>query len=295
MTPSGGSPHLAEPRVEIPTRLLVLGMMREDGSIHADEVYRVAEACGMTGQQIRLYLHRLATDGHFDRRGRGRSAVFTPSGRTRAAAFTDASFVTYAYARDEGLAPWDGLWHLVGVQVPEDRRAARDAFRERVRHLGGAAVQSGLYVSPNPWDEYVEAELDELGLVDHAIVLTTSSFRVGTETDPATIAATLWPLQELGTGYRRFLDVVESRLDAVSARPSASDDLVLRAAVEIAIEFDRAIEPDPLLPPEMLPADWPGKAARRALSDAWSQLEEALQGPFPLFRAFARLAADPSA
>ena len=49
--------------VPIPTRVLVLGMAHEDGSIRADELYPVAEACGQTAEQVRSCLRRLVSDG----------------------------------------------------------------------------------------------------------------------------------------------------------------------------------------------------------------------------------------
>jgi hypothetical protein len=39
--------------VPIPTRVLVLGMAHEDGTIRAEELYPVAEACGQTPEQVR--------------------------------------------------------------------------------------------------------------------------------------------------------------------------------------------------------------------------------------------------
>ena len=45
----------------IPTRVLVFGMTHEDGTIRADELYPVAEACGQTPEHIRRKL-RAACD-----------------------------------------------------------------------------------------------------------------------------------------------------------------------------------------------------------------------------------------
>ena len=53
----------AQPDVEIPTRVLVLGMAHHDGTIVADELYPVAEACGLTADQVRSCLRRLVERG----------------------------------------------------------------------------------------------------------------------------------------------------------------------------------------------------------------------------------------
>ena len=62
--------------VEVPTRVLVFGMARADGSIAAGELYDVAEACGQSDEQVRSCLRRLVTEGVLERAGTGRSAVF---------------------------------------------------------------------------------------------------------------------------------------------------------------------------------------------------------------------------
>ncbi|MFD0890200.1 PaaX family transcriptional regulator C-terminal domain-containing protein, partial [Streptosporangium algeriense] len=48
----------------------------------------------------------------------------------------------------------------------------------------------------------------------------------------------------------------------------------LTIAVELAAEFTRAMEADPLLPPELLPQPWPGTRARALAARCWSLLEE---------------------
>ena len=40
-----------------------MGVARRDGTIRADDVYRVAEASGQTAEQVRSCLRRLMRDG----------------------------------------------------------------------------------------------------------------------------------------------------------------------------------------------------------------------------------------
>src|SRR5436305_14646716 len=68
--------------IEIPTRTLVFGLVGEDGTILASELYPVAQACGQTAEQVRLCLRLLVAEGLFVRRGSGSDARFalTPDG-----------------------------------------------------------------------------------------------------------------------------------------------------------------------------------------------------------------------
>ena len=62
--------------VEVPTRVLIFGMARPDGTIHAAELYPVADACGQSAEQLRSCLRRLVSERLLRREGSGRTAVF---------------------------------------------------------------------------------------------------------------------------------------------------------------------------------------------------------------------------
>ncbi|GAA0222469.1 PaaX family transcriptional regulator C-terminal domain-containing protein [Cryptosporangium japonicum] len=262
-------------RPEIPTRLLVHALVREDGSVDAGELYPVANALGLTDQQVRLCVKRLVDEGRFTQTGRGRKAVLRavtdPSGNLA----PDADHVRYAYRQDAGLAPWDGTWHLFAFAVPEARRAARDALRETLLHLGAAPLQGGLYVTANAVADAVEAHARSLGVLDSVTFLTSTDLRVGRLTDPPALAAALWPLDEIRAGHERLAALAARCLADLEATPEPDPIQRLTMAVGLAAEFTRAMRPDPLLPPELLPSPWPGAAARRLAATCWERLDHA--------------------
>ncbi|GGU49363.1 putative repressor in the phenylacetic acid catabolism [Streptomyces lavendofoliae] len=280
----------AADRPEIPTRLLVHALVREDGTVDAGELYTVAGSLGMTDQQVRLCVKRLVGEGRFIQEGRGRKATLRAVADVTGALAPDAAYVRHAYRQDAGRAPWDGTWHLFAFAVPESRRTARDALREGLLHLGAAPVQSGLYVTANPVAELVEAQARHLGVLDTLTRLTTTDLRVGGTTGPRELAAALWPLDEIATRYERLAAFAASRLARLTGGPEPSDGERLTATVELAAHFTWAMTPDPLLPPELLPATWPGGRARRLSADCWQRLRETpVRGaaPAPALRLFA--------
>ncbi|GLP76628.1 putative repressor in the phenylacetic acid catabolism [Mycobacterium antarcticum] len=273
---------LKEP--SIPTRVLVLGMARADGTLHAREVHNVAAAAGLSDQQVRLCLRRLVDEGRYTRQGRGRAAVFTPttddSGRLPA-----VEFVQFAYDQDAGLEPWDGHWHLVGFNVPEAQRPSRDAFRDRLVFLGGAAVHGGLYVSANRWTDLVLAEARRLDIAHTLTVIATTDLTVAGTSEPHELAAHLWPIERLGADYTAFVE----RWDAHGAATDPSHAVV--QVLRLATEFAAIIERDPLLPAELLPQPWPGTKARALLrydsdllpaDDDGPAIVRALRAPAPI-------------
>lgn len=245
----------------IPTRDLVLGMARPDGSLAADEIYRAAAAAGMSGQQVRLCLRRLVLEGRYRQDGRGQRATFLPL-REDAAELPDMAFVHFAYEQDTGRAPWDETWHLVGFNVPESARAARDTLRDRLMYLGAAPVHGGLYVSPNAWEALVLDAARGAGVERNLTLLTTPDLSVGGVHEPRVLARTLWPLETLADDYRGFLTDLDRRL--ATPEPQSPED-GLAAVFRTVLQFSAIMKRDPLLPPELLPARWPGACARARL------------------------------
>ena len=256
--------------MEIPTRTLVFGMVGEDGTITASDLYAVAQACGQTADQVRSCLRRLVTEGLFVRDGgSGRDARFelTPDGMTALGSTIERTRL--AYGQDAAGRGWDRQWRLVAFAVPEQKRVARDSFRDQLRTLGGAAIQGGLYASPHQWHKDVRGRAERLGITDVVTLSTTDDLDVGGETDPREIAKRLWPVDGLAERYRHFIErysfVPDSLGDLRRERKRLPDTAFLPGALAMTVAYLDCFNDDPLLPPELLPRPWPGRAARDLL------------------------------
>jgi phenylacetic acid degradation operon negative regulatory protein len=260
----------ATPDVEIPTRVLVLGMARHDGTIVAAELFPVADACGLTVDQVRSCLRRLVGEGLFTRSGDGRDATYQATEAGMRALGASMERTRLAYAQDAAGRGWDRTWHLVAFAIPEPRRAARDAFRDHLLDLGGAAIQNGLYVSPHRWEKDVVAEADRLGVTEHVTVATTDDLEIGGERDPRLIAARLWALDALAARYQAFVDIYDGVPESLEQMRRDKKRLAeadfLPGSLVIGIKFQECFSKDPLLPPELLPRPWPGRGARDLLA-----------------------------
>jgi phenylacetic acid degradation operon negative regulatory protein len=256
--------------VEIPTRVLVLGMAHQDGTILADELAPVADACGLTADQVRSCLRRLRAEGLFTREGDGRDAVFraTPAGLRALEAAVERTRL--AYAQDAAGRGWDGIWRLAAFAVPESRRSARDALRDHLLGLGGAAVQNGLYVSPHDWTDDVLAEAERLDVAAHVTTATTSELQIAGTREPRAIAARLWPIDDVAARYETFVQLYEGVPEQLERMRRNHERLAeadfLPGALVIGIKFQECFNRDPLLPPELLPRPWPGRRARELLA-----------------------------
>ncbi|MCX5582783.1 PaaX family transcriptional regulator C-terminal domain-containing protein [Streptomyces erythrochromogenes] len=289
----------AEPAAPgIGTRTLVFALVREDGTVEAGELYAVAEALGMTDQQVRLCLKRLVAEGRFTQEGRGRKARLVATADATGAVAPDAEYVRHAYRQDRGLAPWDGTWHLFAFAIPETARQSRDALRDTLLHLGAAPLQGGLYVAANAIGGIVEAHARHLGVLPSLTRLTSRDLRVGEEEDPARLAALLWPLDSIAERHEALAALATARTARLSApdRPTGTERLT--CAIELAAAFTTAMEPDPLLPPELLPQPWPGTRARALAARCWEALsggDDQGAGRLRLFRLYDEALAAPDA
>ncbi|WP_449061187.1 PaaX family transcriptional regulator C-terminal domain-containing protein [Planomonospora algeriensis] len=268
------APHLPGPDVQVPTRMLVEALVRADLTVDTGELYATGNLLGMTDQQVRLCIKRLVAEGRFHHEGRGRKGLLRATGPTERLLGSDVAFIAHAFRQDAGLAPWDGTWHLVAFAVPETARTARDTLRAALTHLGGAPLQGGLYLSANPWEPYVEDHARRLDVLDHLTFATTRDLRRGHQNDPAALVRALWPLDEIAERYHRLAAVARPRLERLRDHTDLAGAQRLTIAVELAAEFTRAMEPDPLLPPQLLPQPWPGSQARALVAQCWTLLNE---------------------
>jgi phenylacetic acid degradation operon negative regulatory protein len=244
-------------------------MLRADGTVDAAELAPVAEACGQSREQLRSCLRRLIRDGLLVQTGSGQTARYDATAAGMVALGSNVERTRLAYAQDAAGRGWDRHWRLVAFAVPESRRAGRDALRERLVALGGAAVQNGLYVSPHPWHKDVQAEARQLGVADTVTAASTDDLDVGGEHDPRELARRLWPVDDLAARYRDFVEqfspVLDSLVDLRARKERLPDAAFLPGALAMAVAFQAVFDVDPLLPPELLPRPWPGRAARDLL------------------------------
>lgn len=254
---------------EIPTRVLVLGMVRKDGTLHAADVYPVAEASGQSVDQVRSCLRRLVSEGLFEREGEGRDAEYRATAHGVRVMGASLERTRLAFEQDAAGRGWDRRWHLVAFAVPEARRSARDALRDELLDLGGAPVQNGLYVSPHPWEADVRAAADRLEVREHLTLASTDELDVGGETDPRAITGRLWPLDELGRRYDDFIEKYRSVPPMLEEwrreRRRLTEAQFVPGSIAMGIDFQQCFNDDPLLPPELLPRPWPGRRARELM------------------------------
>lgn len=68
---------------------------------------------------------------------------------------------------------WDGNWHLVCYDIPEDKKQLRDYFRKKLVDLGFKVIQDSLWVIPYECKEEIAVISQNLGISPYVAYLNT--------------------------------------------------------------------------------------------------------------------------
>ncbi len=156
--------------------------------------------------------------------------------------------------QDQAMHPraraWHGYWHiLIVTSVGTDART-RAALRTSMHHKRFGELREGVWMRPDNLDLELEPEVAARVRVLRAH-----------DDAPAALAGRLWDLTGWAKAGHRLLDEM-----------AEVSDIPGRFVVAAAIV--RHLLTDPMLPAELLPADWPGARLRAAYHDFATELVE---------------------
>ncbi len=224
-------------------------VMPNGGVMGMAALIALCEQLGFSESLVRTAVSRLVAAGRLEGERHGRRSYY----RLTEAAHREFSEVARQLHNPppppKGWAIHMAPATLAALQTPE-------------RPLGRLA--GDLFLAPDRTAPNVDAQL---------------TFQIASVSDSSALrdlAASIWPLDDLGNGYRAFLN----RFSAPEMRGSAQQALLLRLL--LVHEFRMLLLGDPRLPADGLPTDWPGEAARglfEGLHRNLSQLADAAIAP----------------
>ena len=231
------------------------------GSIALSSLIRLAEPFGLTDRLVRTSVGRLANDRWVTSTKIGRASFYTLTRHGRVL-FAKATQRIYGVSPDE----WDGNWTL--IIVPPELKKMRGDIREELSWLGWGQLAPGVFAHPTYQREELHAWLAEFRAAERLVVVDAKSI---TSTD-AQLVSIGWNLGELGRRYRRFISMFSAVNDALARRGGdlhGETCFVLRTL--LLHEYRKIHLRDPLLPPSLLPPDWPGAEAYALVGTLYSR------------------------
>ncbi|XUL92772.1 PaaX family transcriptional regulator C-terminal domain-containing protein [Streptomyces galilaeus] len=210
------------------------------------DLLRAVEPLGVAGSTLRAALSRMTAAGDL----RSTDAVYRLSDR----------LLERQHRQDLAVhpetRPWDGDWEMTVVTATGRGPAERAELRGRLTALRLAELREGVWLRPA---NLRRPRPDELGAVAR-------HFTTRPEEPARELAANLWSLE----AWAKTAEALLARIDATADRPA--DRFTVLAAVV------RHLLADPVLPPELLPADWPGPALRAEYTSRRRELIAAVLG-----------------
>lgn len=226
---------------------------------------------GVSETGARAALSRVGRGGRLERTRSGRSTSYRLA--PTSVEWARDNWRTLARYTSRGLdptsaTPWDGTWTCVAYSLPEDQRDTRPVVRSRLRRLGFAPLYDGVWVCPYRRGGPAETALRELGV---------SAFTVFASADPSA-GSGLLPLDAFDLApLRAHFERLAARFGHAAERMRSgsmgpAESLVVRT--DLMDRWRQMPDHDPALPRELLPASWPGWAARRLFADVYDGLGE---------------------
>jgi phenylacetic acid degradation operon negative regulatory protein len=256
-------------------RSLVVTLWGDTLAPHGGEVWlatliRLCAPFGINERLVRTSVFRLARDGWLEGLARGRRTRYrlTAEGARR---FAQAYRRVYA----PPSRPWDGRWD-VALLPPEALPAeARRRLRDELLWSGYAAVGGGAYLRPAPAAQ----------AADPPVAWPPGVLRFAARDLPDAQGATLaghvdeaWSLPALAIEYRAFLGRFRPLAAAFGDAQPPSPEQAFVVRTLLVHEYRRARLRDPQLPPDLLPADWPGVLAYDLCRDVYRAAEALTRG-----------------
>jgi phenylacetic acid degradation operon negative regulatory protein len=221
------------------------------GRVALGVLQEVVGRIGVEPGTLRTALSRLASDRWVVREKEGRNSFYRLAEESRHA-FDLAARRIYA----AGPPAWDGQW-TVAVAPSAPAAEVRAALGE----AGFLRVEGRVYLRP----EAAGAPPVENTLAGMLVIH-------GSSAEHPEALRSLWPLEETAAAYRSFADAFRPLAAALEAGGALSPLAALAARTLLVHDWRRIVLRDPGLPLALLPADWPGEAARSLVRRAYARL-----------------------
>jgi phenylacetic acid degradation operon negative regulatory protein len=204
---------------------------------------RLLTPVGITAPAVRTAVSRMVSQGWL-------TPVRLPSGRGYRA--TDRAVQRFSNALERAYRPaardWDGSWHLALTSAPAGRTERARLSRE-MTYLGFAPLHDNTWVSP-----FARSELTDVLARNGATALQVRT----SDVSPADAPLSAWDLDALAEAYRAWHAEAADRVALHLSAHADPDEAAFAARFH---QWRKFLFTDPGLPPELLPANWPGTAA----------------------------------
>jgi phenylacetic acid degradation operon negative regulatory protein len=257
-------------------------IMPRGGAAALGSLIELAAPFGLNERLVRTATARLAQDGWLEGRRAGKLSEYhlSKNGRER---FAEATKRIYS----EPDTQWSGRWTL--IVVPPMRAAQRRAIREELVWRGFGEISATVFAHPEFDSRALRAQRRSAGLLSKVIAFDAT---LAEDDAPQRLVQLGWDLNDLGRRYQRFVKRFRRVHAELERRPVPKPRDCFLVRTLLIHEYRRLHLRDPLLPAQLLRADWPGAQAAALCREVYarvfaaseihlSRVAATLTGPLP--------------
>ena len=257
-------------------------IMPRGGDVALGSLIDLTAPFGLNERLVRTATARLAKDGWLEGRRAGKLSEYrlSPDGRER---FAEATKRIYSAPDTE----WSGRWTL--AVLPPMRAAERKELREELIWRGFGELSANVFAHPEIDSRSLRKQRPAEGPLSKVIVFDAN---LADGDAPQRLVSLGWDLEDLGLRYQRFVKRFERVLAALQDLRAPDHRACFIVRTLLIHEYRRLHLRDPLLPPRLLRANWPGAQAAALCRDIYarvfapsevylSRVAAQLDGPLP--------------
>jgi phenylacetic acid degradation operon negative regulatory protein len=257
-------------------------IMPRGGAVALGSLIDLTAPFGLNERLVRTATVRLAKDGWLEGRRAGKLSEYhlSPDGRER---FAEATKRIYSAPDTE----WSGRWTL--AVLPPMRAAERKELKEELIWRGFGELSANVFAHPEIDSRSLKKQRAGEGPLSKVIVFDAN---LADGDAPQRLVSLGWDLEDLGLRYQRFVKRFERVLAALQNLRALDDRACFIVRTLLIHEYRRLHLRDPLLPPRLLRANWPGAQAAALCRDIYARVFAAsevylsrvaaqLDGPLP--------------
>jgi phenylacetic acid degradation operon negative regulatory protein len=221
------------------------------GSVWLGTLLEFFEVLAIDSGVVRTAMSRLAADGWLERSKAGRNSFYRLADKGR---LTFDAAVKHVY--NPQAPDWTGRFELLLVANTGDRDASREALQE----AGFGSPLPGVWIAPS-------------GVPVPRVAAGAIRLEVSAEDDSGRrLLSESWPLDRTADAYQKFIKTFEPLRGWIGRRERLSDTDAFTARILMIHHYRRVVLHDPPLPGALLPAHWPGTAARQLCREIYRGL-----------------------
>lgn len=239
------------------------------GTVWLGSFIRLVQTFGLNQRMVRTSVFRLSKERWLVSEQIGRRSFYslTATGRRR---------FEHAYRRIyyEPKTQWNGDWQIVLTTGSGLSAAQRDAMRKELLWEGYGVIAPGVLAHPSANAEALLDILQGTGVHDRVVTLQARSIGALSSRALQELVRACWNLEAIAQEYKRFIEHFRPVLRALKSARALDPEQCFAVRTLLMHEFRRVLLRDPQLPQQLLPADWPGHAARQLCRDLYVMTQQ---------------------